>query len=134
MPLNHETIEKVKTMNHETIEKIKRIMSPFSSGRMIDCSNILKLAVVNEISTSQLIAYGQVCRDLVPKTDFSLSQSAPLRQCPECKTRTRLRLISAPQGPLNLYGYRSCWECPACGWEKYSCLCYNSELKSLESF
>jgi len=117
-------------MTPELIEKIQKLMTAFSNGRLIDCSNILKIAEKNKIGMEQLIEYGQVLRDLAPPYDPANFQSVVVRQCPECKTRVLLRMVKTPTGPQNVFGYRSCWECPSCGWEKYSCLCYNSELKT----
>lgn len=41
-------------------------------------------------------------------------------KCPKCNTEMGLRPIMIPKGESNLKGYRSCWECENCGYEKYS--------------
>lgn len=40
--------------------------------------------------------------------------------CPDCKQEMMLRIINTPQGNQNLRGWRTCWECVNCGYEKYS--------------
>lgn len=41
-------------------------------------------------------------------------------QCPNCGKDLFLRVIGVKQGPRNKYGYRTCWECLDCAYEKYS--------------
>lgn len=40
--------------------------------------------------------------------------------CPNCKQEMMFRIINTPQGNQNLRGWRTCWECVNCGYEKYS--------------
>lgn len=40
--------------------------------------------------------------------------------CPNCKQEMMLRIINTPQGNQNLRGWKTCWECINCGYEKYS--------------
>lgn len=47
--------------------------------------------------------------------------------CPECRQEMMLRIINTPQGKANLKGWKTCWECISCGYEKYS-------LKSLNNW
>jgi uncharacterized protein with PIN domain len=41
-------------------------------------------------------------------------------RCPECSNVLMLRPVRQPQGPANVYGWRSCFECPECAYERYS--------------
>ena len=115
-------------MDQEAIDKLEKLLSAFSNGRLIDCGHVAQIAFDNDIRLEQLMEYGRILKSKVPHFDASKLQSAELRQCPECSTRVFLRHVNKPLGPLNVFGFRSCWECPSCGWEKYSCLCYNAEL------
>lgn len=45
--------------------------------------------------------------------------TAVIPKCPECDTKLGLRTVSTPKGPANRYGWRSCLECPRCGYEQY---------------
>lgn len=40
--------------------------------------------------------------------------------CPNCEQEMMLRIINIPQGNQNLRGWKTCWECINCGYEKYS--------------
>lgn len=40
--------------------------------------------------------------------------------CPDCKQKMMLRIINTPQSKANLKGWKTCWECINCGYEKYS--------------
>ena len=40
--------------------------------------------------------------------------------CPNCKDKMMLRIINTAQGKQNLKGWKTCWECLKCGYEKYS--------------
>ena len=39
--------------------------------------------------------------------------------CPDCGTELGLRLIGTPKGKQNVKGYKFCWECRQCGYERY---------------
>jgi uncharacterized protein with PIN domain len=41
-------------------------------------------------------------------------------RCPKCRRRLTLRPVLTPKGRANVHGWRSCFECPNCAWEKYS--------------
>jgi len=41
-------------------------------------------------------------------------------KCPECgKALLVLRPVRTKQGPANIFGWRSCLECPVCAYEQY---------------
>jgi len=40
--------------------------------------------------------------------------------CPDCGQRLMLRIINTPRGKANIKGWKTCWECLNCGYEKYS--------------
>lgn len=41
-------------------------------------------------------------------------------KCPECGVDMGLRIINEPKSRTNIHGWKTCWECPVCGHEKYS--------------
>lgn len=41
-------------------------------------------------------------------------------KCPKCGLALILRPISTPKGRANVFGYRSCFECLDCAYERYS--------------
>lgn len=53
---------------------------------------------------------------LVPDSTFNVNRPS----CPDCGAALYLRAIYLPQGPGNLKGWRSCWECSRCLYDEYS--------------
>jgi len=41
-------------------------------------------------------------------------------ECPSCGKKMMLRTINVLQGKQNQKGWKTCWECLNCGYEKYS--------------
>lgn len=55
-------------------------------------------------------------------------------KCPECGNDLYLQVINVPEGPSNVYGYKTCWVCirGICLYEEFSTKTVNdwvSELK-----
>lgn len=59
---------------------------------------------------------GQITRKTKPK-NWVDKMGRP--KCPKCRTKLGLRLVTTPKGKSNLKGYKFCWECERCGYEKY---------------
>lgn len=56
--------------------------------------------------------------ELERATRAGLEQIMP--RCPECSSMLMLRPVTTPRGRANVQGWRSCFECPECAYERYS--------------
>lgn len=83
----------------------------------MNISEALELYLKNDAGADEQIPL-IVTRLTMPKSWIELGGSP---KCPECSKRVLgFRTIREPKGKANLNGYKSCWECSNCGYEKYS--------------
>ena len=69
-------------------------------------------------------AYVDERKSRMSAAELQMSKAHALRElmpkCPKCGKKVGLRAVAAPKGRSNRFGWRSCYECFACGWERYS--------------
>lgn len=53
--------------------------------------------------------------------------------CPVCSNVLLLRSVYTPIGRSNINGWKTCWECLSCGYERYSLKSIQDRLNTLYS-
>jgi transposase-like protein len=69
----------------------------------------------------------------VTRRDYGIFSNKKRPVCPECNEDMLFRNITTPQGPANLKGWKSCWVCDKCYYEKYSTRTMKDWLQILEN-
>jgi hypothetical protein len=81
--------------------------------------NGLTLEDVKEYVNFKRVEFAEM-EAIMSKHNQDLEKILPI--CPECGSKMGLRIVSRPEGPSNIHGWKSCLECTGenCAAEKYS--------------
>jgi len=95
---------------------IAKARAKYIPVRTMNISEALRLYLLNDAKGDEQIPY-QITSKSRPNNVADLIGRP---DCPSCGKKMMLRIISVPQGKQNQKGWKTCWECLNCGYEKYS--------------
>lgn len=123
------------------MQTLDKIFEGFTPGSLSTARTVLRRCIAESVTIEVFFDYvdrrSSRFKEHIKKRASHLKavhehqiRSAPiLRLCPECGARLTIRVIKIPVGKQNVKNYKSCWECPVCGWEEYSLRNYFDEVK-----
>jgi len=116
-------------MEEKDYEIVGLLLSGFSFKQIQLGRDVWQTAEVGGVSLEELKDYIQtkIDKDIAGRQEM-LEMAAKqkeeveklLPRCPECGSAFYVRSITIPEGPGNLYGYKSHWFCSSCIYEEYS--------------
>lgn len=95
---------------------LSKARAKYIPSQTMNISEALKLYLKNDAKGDEQIPL-KISGKTSPK---NIADFIGRPDCPGCGRKMMLRVINILQGKQNQKGWKTCWECLNCGYEKYS--------------
>jgi len=111
----------MSSVDAEMIAEFEEKMSLYRFGQHQDFITYISELTQNNLTVSDVRKYIIEKQKQFEELEEAAKERARIFPiCPECgEARLVLRPVTTKQGPANVHGWKSCFECPVCAYEKY---------------